>query len=146
MAGRSNGTYWQWGPMPLRLVLGLVFIAHGLDGLFGFFTDGGLKHTAWMFEQVGIRPALFWAWVNGVVQLAGGLFVVAGLFTRFVSFVLAIDMAVAVWKVHAGKGLFVQNNGYEFNLALVAMCVALMILGGGYISFDRVFRRKSPAK
>ena len=132
-----------FAPTVLRFAAGLIFVAHGAQKLFGFGGGGGLTGTAAFFEQLGLSPAFVLAMTIGVTELAGGVLLLAGLFTRIVAGILAVEMLVAVWKVHLANGFFLNwtnaagaGHGYEFNLALVALLVALILTGPGALSID----------
>ncbi len=132
-----------YGPAVLRLSIGSVFLAHGAQKLFGVWGGGGLGGTASFFVQLGLTPALPLAVLVGGIELAGGLMLLAGAFTRTVALVLTVDMAVAVWKVHLINGFFLnwnmvpgQGHGFEFNLALAGALVALALTGPGALSVD----------
>ena len=127
----------------LRLALGVVFFGHGAQKLFGVWGGDGPGGTAAFFNQLGLTPAYLLALFVGIVELAGGFLLAAGLFTVPVTTVLAIDMAVAVWKVHLANGFFLNwknapgaGHGFEYNLVLIAGLVALMFTGPGALSFD----------
>jgi putative oxidoreductase len=140
-----------FGPTVLRLAVGAVFVAHGAQKLFGFPIDevvmwggGGLTGTAAFFAQLGLEPAFPLAIFVGLVELAGGLLLVAGAFTLVASVLLTVNMLVAVWTVHLASGFFLNwtmaggaGHGYEFNLALIGALVSLMLTGPGALSFDR---------
>ena len=120
--------YGLYGPLLLRLGLAAVFIVHGYPKLFG-----GLVGTAQFFESIGIRPGKFWALVVGIVEFFGGILLIVGLFVQPVAILLAINMIVAIWKVKFSKGF---SGGYEFDLILLIMALALLVLGGGAYSID----------
>ena len=122
----------------LRVVLGVIMIPHGMQKLFGAFGGPGLEKTAAFFSSVGLTPGSFWAWVAALVELGGGIFLVIGLLTRVAAFLVAVEMATAILKVHAPK-FFVSGGGMEFALALAAVAASVLILGGGDFSVDRVF-------
>jgi putative oxidoreductase len=133
-----------FGPTVLRLAVGVVFAAHGAQKLFGLWGGGGPSGTAAFFAQLGLTPAFPLAIVVGLVELGGGLLLIAGAFTLIASAVLTVDMLVAVWAVHLANGFFLnwtmapgQGHGYEFNLALIAALVSLMLTGPGALSIDR---------
>lgn len=121
----------QFAPLILRLVLAAVFIVHGYPKLFTQFAE-----TAGFFESIGIRPAKFWVFVVGIVEVLGGILLLAGLFTQAVALLVAVEMSVAIWKVKFRQGF---SGGYEFDLALLAMAVSLMLLGPGKFSLDLPF-------
>jgi len=120
----------------LRCALGGVFIYHGMPKLFG-----NPQQFLEFFGRVGLPP--FMAYVAGVLELFGGALLVAGLFTRVAGLLLAGEMAVAIWKVHMGKGVLAVNE-YEFPLALATAAFVLATVGAGAISLDRViFKEKA---
>lgn len=131
------------GPAVLRLALGVVFVAHGAQKLFGLGGGGGPTGTAAFFAQLGLTPAYPLALLVGIIELAGGALLIAGAFTLIVSIVLAVTMIVAVWKVHLANGFFLNwtiapgvGHGFEFNLVLLAGLVSLMFTGPGALSID----------
>lgn len=131
------------GPTVLRAAVGAVFVAHGAQKLFGVWGGGGPSGTAAFFAQLGLSPAYPLALFVGLVELVGGLLLIAGAFTLVSAALLAANMLVAVWKVHAAHGFFLnwtnapgQGHGYEFNLILLAALVALMLSGAGALSVD----------
>ncbi len=132
-----------YGPAVLRLVVGAVFVAHGAQKLFGLWGGGGLAGTAALFAQLGLSPAYPLAVAVGVAEFAGGLLLIAGALTLFAAVALAIEMAVATWKVHLANGFFINwaltpghGHGYEFNLTLIGALIALMLTGPGAFSID----------
>jgi putative oxidoreductase len=120
----------------LRVVLGVIFVAHGAQKLFGSFGGPGLKGTAGFFEQLGIRPAHPMAVVVGVVEFFGGLLAALGLFTPVAAVGIILVMVGAILTVHLRNGFFNQNGGYEFNLALIGVALALLLAGAGSYSLD----------
>ena len=110
------------------LVLGAVFIVHGYPKLFKNFSG-----TVQFFEAVGIKPAVLWVFVVGAVEFFGGILLVLGFLVQPVAALLAIDMLVAIWKIQFKKGFV---GGYEFDLALLVMALALLVLGPGALSLD----------
>jgi len=132
-----------FGPAVLRLAVGAIFVAHGAQKLFGLWGGGGPNGTAAFFAQLGLTPAFPLAIFVGLVELFGGLLLLAGAFTAIVAAVLTINMLVAAWTVHVPNGFFLnwtmtpgQGHGYEFNLVLIGALVSLMFSGPGALSFD----------
>lgn len=125
-----------WGSLVLRVPAGIIFAAHGAQKLFGWFGGYGLAGTGQWLDSIGLGPGLLMAALVGSAEFFGGLALILGLLVRPVSAVLAAVMAVAVFAVHADKGLFVANNGYEFALALLAISAALLFTGAGRASID----------
>ena len=124
-----------YGPAVLRLAIGAVFVAHGAQKLFGVWGGGGLAGTAGFFTQLGLTPAYPLAILVALVELAGGLMLILGALTLFAALALAINMAVAIWKVHFAHGFFLPM-GYEYNVALIGALVTLMLTGPGALSVD----------
>jgi len=120
----------------VRLVVGVIFVAHGSQKLFGAFGGRGLSAVAEGFTQMGFTPGIFWAALVGGTEFFGGLGLAVGLLTRVAALGLACVMAVAVFKVHWANGLFAQSGGFEYPLTLLAVNIALMIRGAGSISLD----------
>ncbi len=130
------------GTLPLRLVGGVVFAAHGAQKLFGWFGGFGLEATAGWLTSIGLGPGYPMALLAGGAEFFGGLLLLAGLLVRPASLLLAITMLVAIAAVHLNNGLFMSNNGYEFALALLALSVSLMISGAGRFSLDGILDRR----
>jgi putative oxidoreductase len=134
----------SFGPVVLRVAAGTVFAAHGAQKIFGFSGGGGLTATAAFFSQLGISPAYPAALLVGFTELIGGLLLVAGAFTIYVSGVLLIDRLVALWKVNLAAGFFLnwtmapgRGHGYEYSLILIAALASLILTGPGALSVDR---------
>jgi putative oxidoreductase len=128
--------------LPLRLIAGLIFTAHGAQKLFAWFGGYGLEGTGQWMQSIGLEPGFFMALMAGSAEFFGGILLLIGFLTRPVSFVLAITMIVAIFSVHINNGLFMSNNGYEFALSLLAITLALFVQGGGKYSIDRHVYRK----
>jgi len=131
------------GLLVLRVALGAIFLTHGYPKL----THSG-THMQDMFVQHGL-PAQF-AYVAGVLETFGGLLLMLGLFTRAAALLLAVEMSVAIVKVHGVHGVMALHE-YEFPLALGCACLALATVGAGLASVDHFIfaeggstRRRSP--
>jgi putative oxidoreductase len=120
----------------LRLVVGLGFAAHGAQKLFGSFGGHGLEGTTGFFEQIGLRPAGVHARAAGTTEFLGGLAIAFGLFTPFAAAALIAVMTAAVLTVHIKNGFFNADQGYEYNLTLIAALFALAAIGAGEWSLD----------
>jgi putative oxidoreductase len=123
----------------LRLVVGLLFVGHGAQKLFGVFGGGGLEGTAGMFDKIGFRPGWLHARFAGTAEFLGGALIALGLFTPFAAAALIGVMTAAIITVHAPNGIWNTNRGYEFNLVMVAAVFALAGVGAGSWSLDNVF-------
>jgi len=130
-----------WAPLPLRLALGVIFIAHGSQLLFGAFGGPGLSGSAAFLGKMGFRPPMLWAVLVAVTQFFGGLGVLVGLLTKLASVGIAIVMIVAIATVHWQHGFFLQNQGFEYNLALIGMCLALILSGAGKLSIEALIAK-----
>jgi putative oxidoreductase len=126
------------GLLVLRVVLGVIFAAHGAQKLFGSFGGPGLKGTAGFHGQLGIKPPFLMAVVAGLAEFVGGILIAVGFLTPLAAVALILTMAVAVFTVHLKNGFFSMNGGYEFNLALAGMALTLLITGAGALSLDAV--------
>jgi len=130
----------SWAALALRIPVGVIFVAHGAQKLFGWFGGYGLEGTGQWMASIGLEPGLFMALLAGSAEFLGGLALIAGLLVRPVAAALALTMVVAILSVHIGNGLFMSNNGYEFALALLAVMVSLVIGGAGRASLDRLIK------
>ena len=128
--------------LPLRLIAGIIFSAHGAQKLFAWFGGYGLEGTGQWMDSIGLSPGYFMALGAGSAEFFGGLLLLLGLFTRASGAVLAFTMIIAIFSVHFSNGLFMSNNGYEFALALLGMSLALAIQGGGKYALDNVIAKK----
>ena len=123
----------------LRLVVGLLFVGHGAQKLFGVFGGGGLEGTSGMFDNIGLRPGWLHARAAGTGEFLGGALIALGLFTPFAAAALIGVMTAAIATVHAKNGIWNTNQGYEFNLTLIAVVFALAGVGAGAWSLDNAF-------
>ncbi|AOE49455.1 DoxX family protein [Kangiella sediminilitoris] len=131
----------SWAPLFIRLPLGIIFMAHGAQKLFGWFGGYGLEGTGQWMASIGFEPGYIMALLAGSAEFFGGLALFIGLLTRPAAILTAFTMLVAM-TVHIGNGLFVSNNGYEFALILLAASVSLAVSGAGRLSIDKVLGRK----
>ena len=138
LASTLTSTANGFDTLPVRLAVGILFMAHGAQKLFGWFGGYGLEGTAGWMASIGLEPSFLMALLAGSAEFFGGLFLVLGLFVRPAGLLLAITMVVAIFTVHFANGVFMSNNGYEFALALLAISVSLLISGAGRLSLDRV--------
>jgi putative oxidoreductase len=124
----------------LRVVLGIVFIAHGGQKLFEF----GLAGVQGGFTQMGIPLPAITAPLVSVLEFGGGIALILGVLTRPVALALALNMLGALFLVHWKAGFFLAQ-GYEFVLVLFAGALALLIAGAGLYSVDGAIARRQIA-
>jgi putative oxidoreductase len=122
--------------LALRLVVGGLFVGHGVQKLFGSFGGAGLEGTAAGFEKGGLRPGWLHAWAAGLAEAGGGLLLALGLATPFAAAGLIAVMTAAIVTVHGPNGVWVTKGGYEYNLVLIAVAIVLAGVGPGAWSLD----------
>ncbi|MGQ0773044.1 MAG: DoxX family protein [Pseudonocardiales bacterium] len=121
----------------LRATIGVVFIAHGAQKLFGAFGGRGLDGVANTMAGLGLKPGMFFAVLSGVLEFGGGLLLVVGLFTSLVGLLLSGVMVMAIALVTGANGFIVPGGvGYEFNVVLIAAALTLVLAGPGQLSLD----------
>ncbi|HEV8643773.1 MAG TPA: DoxX family protein [Methylomirabilota bacterium] len=136
------GTYPSWSHLVVRLGLGVVFFAHGSQKVLGWFGGPGLKGTIAYFQKgLGVPPAA--AALAAFIEFLGGISMILGFLARPAAFGLIVVMAMAIAKVHAQHGFFInfsmtpgKGHGFEFNLVLIAMALSILIGGAGAWSID----------
>ncbi|MED4206781.1 DoxX family protein [Neobacillus mesonae] len=124
------------GLLIIRLVIGVLFIGHGAQKLFGWFGGYGLKGTGGWFESIGVKPGVTMALFAGLAEFIGGLMFALGLLTPLAGILIAGTMAMAIVKVHAPNGLWATSNGYEYNLTLLAVAIGIALIGPGQYALD----------
>ena len=124
------------GRLLLRTVVGGFFVGHGTQKLFGWFEGHGLDATAGLFGSLGLRPAKAHALAAGLSETGGGAALVLGAETPLAASVLIATMLTAIRKVHLPNGPWNTNQGYEYNLVLIAAVAALAETGPGSPSVD----------
>src|SRR5215468_10365697 len=140
----------QWAPLPLRLVIGYGFLAHGWAKL-----TRGPGEFAKLLEQIHAPLPEATAWVSTFIEILGGLAILAGAFVAVVSIPLIVMMLVAMFTVHLRYGFSAINTigltaagpqfgppGYEVNLLYIAGLVALILGGAGLFSIDSLLARR----
>jgi putative oxidoreductase len=126
-----------------RLVLGVIFFAHGSQLMLGWFGGYGFTGSMQFFtHQLGI-PAVF-ALLAIAGQFFGGILLIAGLVGRAAALAIICNMTVAVIKVHWQFGLFMnwfgaqKGEGFEYHLLAIALGLVVVLRGSGAFSFDRL--------
>ena len=126
----------------LRLVLGVVFFAHGAQKMLGWFGGFGFHGTMGAFSQMGMPAAL--AFLIICTEFLGGLGLIVGLLTRIAALGITGLMIGAILMVHLANGFFMnwmgtqKGEGFEYHLLVIAMAVVLVLRGAGAFSADRV--------
>ena len=138
MNSATNGYLEKWGLLPLRLVVALVFFMHGGQKVFYF----GVSGVADMLSKLGFVYPTFFAVLLMIIEVAGGFAILFGLFTRIAGFVLAVEMAIAIYVARLGGGFFTPY-GFEFELTLLGACLSFAAVGAGGASLDALMRNRS---
>lgn len=118
----------DWGITILRIILGVIFVKHGWPKI------KSLKDTAKAFSEMGFKPGIFWGTVVALLEFVGGWFLIFGLLTQLVSLLLVLQFLVILFTLKR-KAAF---KDYEFDLLILAVSLALLVLGGGNLSLDSV--------
>ncbi|HEX8753664.1 MAG TPA: DoxX family membrane protein [Solirubrobacterales bacterium] len=126
------------GLLVLRVVVGVLFMGHGAQKLLGSFGGGGIEGTASTFEKTGLRPGRVHAWAAGSAELWGGLLLALGLLAPFAAAALIAVMTAAIVTVHGRNGVWVTEQGFEYNAVLIAAAFAVAAVGAGSWSLDAV--------
>jgi putative oxidoreductase len=134
----------DWTQTIIRLILGVVFFAHGAQKVLGWFGGPGLKSTIGMMRQhLGLPVPL--AFLAVAVEFLGGLGLIVGLLSRVAAVGIAVIMFAAIFMVHGRNGLFLnwfgdrKGHGYEYHLLAIALAAAIVVRGSGAASLDRLF-------
>jgi len=129
----------------LRIVLGVVFFAHGAQKMLGWFGGYGYTGTMGYFTSLGI-PSIF-GMLAICAEFVGGLGLIVGFLSRIAALGIIVNMLTAIALVHRPNGLFMNwglaatggvaaGEGYEFHLLVIAICVLIVARGGGALSID----------
>ncbi len=129
--------------MLLRLTLAAVFFPHGAQKVLGWFGGYGLAGTWGFFTQKMGIPG-FLAALDFAAEFLGPIVLFFGFLTRVAAFGIFCVMATVVWMIHFKVGFFMNwmgtmpagNEGFEFHLLAIALCIAVMARGGGALSID----------
>ena len=126
------------GLLVVRVIVGVLFFGHGAQKLFGWFGGHGIEGTGGFFEQLGFPNGKLQAALAGLAEAGGGILLALGLLTPLSLAAITAVMLVAVVKVHLANGIWAANNGFEYNLVLVAIAFAVTAVGPGNWSLDHV--------
>jgi putative oxidoreductase len=132
----------------LRLVLGVVFFAHGAQKMLGWFGGYGFSGTMGYFTHSGIPAPL--AFLAIAAEFFGGIGLLVGFLSRVAAFGIVVNMVVAVLRVHLPIGFFMnwsgtqKGEGFEYHLLAIAIGIAIMVKGAGSLSMDHALSRTKP--
>ena len=113
----------------VRVVVGIIFAAHGAQKLFGLFGGQGIAELVKMMGPIGYPVA--------IGEFFGGLGLIVGFLCRFSAASLIIIMIGAIQMVHGKNGFFLSDKGFEYNLALIGLLAPILIAGAGRFSIGR---------
>lgn len=130
------------GLLILRVVLGVVFVYHGGQKLFGLFGGYGLTGTAQWMGSIGIPLPYLSALAAGSAEFFGGAALLIGLFPRIAAVPMVFTMLVAIVSAHWGK-FDARSGGMEYPLTLAAALAAVALVGGGRWTLTGLLRRRS---
>jgi putative oxidoreductase len=125
----------------LRLILGIVFLAHGAQKLFGWFGGGGVAGTGDFMASLGLNPGVPMGLLSGTGEMIGGVLLLLGVLVPVAAVLLTIDMLVAI-IFRTSKLGFINGGGVELNLIILAGVAALVLLGPGAYSLERALQRR----
>ncbi len=124
------------GMLLLRVVVGLLFVGHGTQKLFGWFGGSRIAGTSGFLDSLGFPAPRFFANVNGATEAGAGVLLALGLLSPLAAAAIVGVMLVASLTVHAGKGVWNTNGGYELPLVMAAAGTAVAFVGPGAFSID----------
>lgn len=142
---RLMGTSSDVSLTTLRLVLGVVFFAHGAQKMLGWFGGYGFQGTMGFFEHMGMPAPV--ALLIICTEFFGGLGLIVGLLTRIAALGIGVEMIGAVFMVHLQNGFFMnwygtqKGEGFEYHLLAIAVAAALLLRGSGAFSLDRTLSK-----
>ena len=124
------------GILVVRIVVGLLFVGHGTQKLFGWFGGAGREGTGSFFEALDLRPGPLMALGAGLAEAGGGSLIALGLLTPLGAAAITAVMVIAIATVHHANGLWNTEKGFEYNLVLIAAVFAIAGAGPGAASLD----------
>jgi putative oxidoreductase len=154
---RMRTTLARWAPLPIRLIVGYGFLAHGLAKIFR-----GPDIFAGILGAINVPMPHMMSWLTIIIEVVGGIAVIVGAFVPLVSIPMAVVLLVAMFTVHfqygfssikllaiTAAGAQFGPPGYETDLLYLAGLLALVMGGSGPLAFDnlfgRAYRRPVPA-
>ena len=147
MIASLTGTHAAWVLGVARIVLGIIFFAHGAQKMFGWYGGPGLASSMRTFtEHLHLPPTLAFLVIAG--ELFSGVGLIVGLFTRIAALVIALTMVGAIATVHFRFGLFLnwfgtqEGHGIEYHLLTIALALVVVVQGAGAFSLDRLLHEQ----
>ena len=134
MDNHSSRTSTDIALLVMRVMIGIVFVYHGAQKLFGIFGGYGISGTAGFMESLGVPMPTVSATLAGGAEFFGGLAFISGFAQRLLALPLAFTMVVAVATAHLKNGFDNSKSGFEYPLTLLVMVVGLGILGPGRLA------------
>lgn len=138
-----TGTHADWVVGIARIVLGIIFFAHGAQSMLGWYGGPGLASSMrTLTEQLHLPSTLAFLVLAG--ELFGGIGLIVGLFSRIAALVIALTMVGAIATVHLRFGLFLnwfgtqKGHGIEYHLLAIALALVVIVQGAGPFSLDRL--------
>lgn len=128
----------------IRVLVGLLFVAHGTQLLLGWFGGTGLAGTIQLTAMLGLRPAPFWGLMAALGQFGGGLLLMLGLLHPLGALAIMGAMLVAILKVHLPHGFWIANGGLEYALLLFLLAGILGLAGPGLYALDNHLSLRLP--
>jgi putative oxidoreductase len=125
------------GRLIARITIGGLFAGHGTQKLFGWFGGPGLDGASEMMDKLELKPPRHNAMAAAAAETTAGLLLALGALTPLAGTLITSTMTTAIRKVHGPNGPWNQQQGYEYNLVLIAAAAALVDCGPGAPSVDR---------
>ncbi|MCT2345949.1 DoxX family protein [Niallia circulans] len=120
------------GLLIIRLVVGLTFVGHGAQKLFGWFGGTGIEGTGNWLKTIGLaKGAKIWAILAGLFEFIGGLLFASGVLTWLGAAMIVIVMIDAIFAVHGKNGYWMTEGGFEYNFVLIAVAIGVALTGPG---------------
>jgi putative oxidoreductase len=123
--------------LALRVIVGVIFAAHGSQKMFGWFDGPGLEATV---KSFGGGPVPY---LVSIGEFFGGVGIIFGFLTRFSAAANIVIMIGAIGMVHGKNGFFLQNQGFEYNLALIGLLLPIFLCGPGRFSISHLLFPRS---
>lgn len=128
----------------IRVIIGLLLVAHGTQLLFGWFGGTGIPGTIKFAATLGLQPAPFWGLLAALGEFGGGILLLLGLLHPLGALAIMGSMLVAIIKVHLPHGFWIANGGMEFALLLFVLAGILGLADPGPYALDNRLPRQLP--